>query len=575
MTHQTHSIVDIEWHARIRAATRSAIRSTCSIALRHSESGLCAVVCFLIAFGVQCRNGAFGAGFGSHPDEAGHYVTGLMVYKYVTTALGSRPMAFAERFYAHYPVVAFGHWPPLFYILQAAWGLLFGLSRTSALILVALLTGLASTLLYYAVRTSLGRPYAVLCAMLFPLLPIVQQHTSSIMAEVPLTVFAFAVALAFARLFVRPTTATAFCFGLCLCSAIYVKGNGWALMAVPVLALVLARSLPSLMTKLIWVPMLCVLLCCCPMTWATMTMTKDGWEKQSFSLSFFYHALPALLRFHLTILGLPLLVLACVGVFVTVVRPFAAGGAVRSLWASNFALVVSVLFFHALVPTSVEPRKIFMSIPSLLMFAAAGLHFAVEFVQRQLPAVKLITVTPFVFGAVIAFWYLVHPYSIQHPNLGGVAQRILDERDLDRTAILVASSEASEAAELNFVAEIADRDHGSYGHAVIRAGKFIADSSWLGSDYRLRYSDVAEVDAAIRAIPISAIALYVGEGRSTAHGVLVQQLVVNGDWVCARYERTAKGQVALWTSILRRAKQVRLPEINLMRKLGRNISAEF
>jgi hypothetical protein len=197
------------WHTRIHVTLRNAIRASCSFGLRHGESGVCAVVCLLIAFGLQCRNGSFGSGFGSHPDEAGHYVTGLMVYKYVMTSLGTGPMAFAERFYAHYPVVAFGHWPPLFYILQATWGLLFGLTRTSALVLVAVLTSLVSTLLYHAVRTSLGRPYAVLCAVLFPLLPIVQLHTSSVMAEVPLTVFAFATALAFASLIARPTIATA------------------------------------------------------------------------------------------------------------------------------------------------------------------------------------------------------------------------------------------------------------------------------------------------------------------------------------------------------------------------------
>lgn len=534
------------------------------------------MVCLLIAFGLQCRNGSFGSGFGSHPDEAGHYVTGLMVYKYVMTSLGTGPMAFAERFYAHYPVVAFGHWPPLFYILQATWGLLFGLTRTSALVLVAVLTSLVSTLLYHAVRTSLGRPYAVLCAVLFPLLPIVQLHTSSVMAEVPLTVFAFATALAFASLIARPTIATAFCFGLCLCSAIYVKGNGWALMALPFLALVLMRSLPSLLKKHVWVPMLGALLCCCPMTWATMTMTMDGWERQSFSLPFFYHALPVLLKFHLTIIGLPLLVLACAGAFVTVVRPFAAGSVARGLWASNFALVVSVLFFHALVPTTMEPRMLFMSIPSLLMFAAVGLQYTVEFVQRWLPAVRLIRVTPFVFGAVIACWYVLHSYSVQHPNMGGVAQRILDERDLDRTAILVASTQVNEVAELSFVAEVAAREQGSYRHGVIRAGKFLADSSWGGSDYKLRYSDAAQASAAVRAIPISAIALYTGEGRSNAHAELVQQFVSeNGDWVCVQSERAAKGQVVLWASRYRPTKPVRLPEINLMRKLGRNISAEF
>ena len=188
----------------------------------------------------------------------------------------------------------------------------------------------------------------------------------------------------------------------------------------------------------------------------------------------------------------------------------------------------------------------------------------------------VIRATPFVFGAVIACWYVVHSYSVQHPNMGGVAQQILDKRDLDRTAILVVSTEVNEVAELSFVAEVADREDGSYRHAVIRAGKVIADSSWRGSDYKLRYSDTAEVSAALSGIPISAIAFFTGEGRSNAHAELVQQFVSeNGDWACVRSDRVAKGRVALWVPRRCPTKPVRLPEIDLMRKLGRNISAEF
>ena len=127
------------------------------------------------------------------------------------------------------------------------------------------------------------------------------------------------------------------------------------------------------------------------------------------------------------------------------------------------------------------------------------------------------------------------------------------------------------------VAEVADREQGSCRHAVIRAGKFIADSSWLGSDYHLRYSDAAQASAAVHAIPVSAIALYTGKGRSTAHGTLIRELVaVRRDWSCIHSERTWHGQVGLWTSSrLPQPNEIRLPEMNLMRKLGRNIFAEF
>ncbi len=497
-----------------------------------------------------------------------------MVYKYVTTSIGANPMAFAERFYAHYPAVAFGHWPPLFYILQATWGLFFGLSRTSDLILLAVLTSITSTLLYCAVTNNVGRAYGFLFAILFTFLPIVQKHTASIMAEVPLTLFTFATALAFARLTVRPTTASAFCFGLCLCSAIYVKGNAWALMALPFIALLLTRSLPVLFAKYFWLPMVCVFACCAPLTLATRAMMKDGFE--SFSLGYVSRAFPNLLLFHLMLVGLPLLMLACIGVFITVVQPLWRGVPVRPFWASNAAVIVSVLFFHALVPTSVEPRKIFMSIPSLLTFAAVGLRCAVDLLERTNTSLKLQNVALFAFGVLMAGWFLMQPHSVEHANMGPVAQIILDRKDLDRSAILVAASERDERSELSFVAEMADREQGAYRHAVIRAGKFMADSSWLGSDYKLRYSDTAEVAAAIRDIPISAIVLYTDEGRSNPHGQLIKRLTsISTDWLLVHSERAAEGDIGLWISRHRRSGEVRLPPINLARKLGRSISAEF
>lgn len=531
---------------------------------------------FLIAFGLQCKGRAFEAGFGSHSDEAGHYVTGLMVYKYVTTSLGYNPMAFAEHFYAHYPAVAFGHWPPLFYALQAFWGLFFGFSRMSVLVLIATLSALISLLLYNAGRESLGWRYGLLCATLFPLIPIVQQHTASIMGEVPLTLFTFATALSLARLIDRPTSTRAFWFGLWLCSAIYLKGNGWALVPLPVVVVFQTRSLCSLVKRHIWVPVFSVILCCAPVTWATLKMTKDGWAQQSFTVGFFCRALPTLLWFHLTIIGLPLLVCACIGIYLMVVRPFASGQRVQSLWASNAAVIITVLFFHAAVPTSMEERKLFMSIPSLLMFAAAGAKGVLEASHVRWLGFTFRKSAVYASAALLACLWMVRPYSLPHAEMGGIAARLLREKGLDHSAVLVATTEPDERAELSFVAEVADREHGNCSHAVVRAGKFIADSSWLGLDYKLRYSDVAQANEALRSIPISAIALYRGEGRSNAHGALIADLLrVEGDWQSIHSERQRGGEVELWASRTPREKEVRLPDIDLTRKLGRSISAEF
>ncbi|HJZ98096.1 MAG TPA: oligosaccharide flippase family protein, partial [Candidatus Solibacter sp.] len=69
-------------------------------------------VFLLAAIVLQWRDGAFHAEFDGHPDEAGHFITSLMIRDYAATRIGTNPLAFARDYYLHYPRVALGHWPP-------------------------------------------------------------------------------------------------------------------------------------------------------------------------------------------------------------------------------------------------------------------------------------------------------------------------------------------------------------------------------------------------------------------------------------------------------------------------------
>lgn len=546
------------------------------IVLRYARHGLWALLFFLVAFGLQCRNGAYEAGFGSYPDEPAHYVTGLMVYKYLTTALGSSPMAFAERFYAHYPAVAFGHWPPLFYVIQALWGLLAGgLSRASCLILIAALTGIISTVLYHAIGTRFGQLYGLVFGALFATTPIVQVYTSSIMAEMPLTLFTFAAALAFARLLKTPTAFRAIWFGVCLLSAISVKGDGWALLALPVAVPLLVGSSSSLRRKHIWVPTVCVITISTLMTLSTLSMATAGFLAPSSGFAHLGRALPSLLGHQLTIIGIPLAVCACLGIFITVFWPLLNGGPLNTLAACNFTLLGSVILLHALVPVNPESRYLCMSIPSFLMFAAAGLSLCAGWLFRAAAVLRFSC--PLVVGALIALSHIGHPCLAQHVNMGPVARQVLGRGALAHSALLVATTQSNEVEELSFVAEVASLEGGDLRHAVIRAGKLIADSSWLGSHYQLLYSDPGQALAVVEAIPISAIILYTGAGTATGHCQVLHSMVdANAaKWFRVRVEEASQGRIEFFLATPLPAGAVRLPRINLRRSLGRDISAEF
>ena len=73
--------------------TRPATASLAAGKVRWTD--LAAVALILV---VQCwvswRSGSFDADLTHHPDEPAHFITGLMVHDYLTSALGQNPLAF-------------------------------------------------------------------------------------------------------------------------------------------------------------------------------------------------------------------------------------------------------------------------------------------------------------------------------------------------------------------------------------------------------------------------------------------------------------------------------------------------
>lgn len=110
-------------------------------AKRDSWGSLAVVflVSLLLTLAWQWRGNAYQSEWSGDPDEPAHYVTGLMVHDYIANRMPAEPMAYASRYYDFYPKVALGHWPPMFYVIQAAWTLLFTPSRISLLLLMATL----------------------------------------------------------------------------------------------------------------------------------------------------------------------------------------------------------------------------------------------------------------------------------------------------------------------------------------------------------------------------------------------------------------------------------------------------
>ena len=215
-----------------------------------------AVVClyWLLALGLAWRAGAFDGTWGADPDEASHFLNGVMVFDYAGAGFPGHPLRYAEKYYEHYPKIGLGHWPPLFAVVEAAWFMVVPVSYASALVLVNLLAAGVAALIWWMGWRGLGMPawLAGAAGLVWLLLPLVRQYSVVFMAEMLLTLCVTAAVLAFARGSVA--------FGWWAGLALLTKGTAIALAPLPVMAALFGGDWGLLRKRWIWGSALLVLL---------------------------------------------------------------------------------------------------------------------------------------------------------------------------------------------------------------------------------------------------------------------------------------------------------------------------
>lgn len=380
---------------------------------------------FIVEVALQFFGGAFSSEFGGHPDEAAHYVTGLMVRDYIAAFQPVSPMRFAENYYLHYPKVALGHWPPFFYVVQSAWTLLFSPSRVSVLLLMALLTTLLAVTVHLAIRSEFGPKAGIAVGLLLLALPLTQIYRKMIMAEILVALLNFCAVLCFGRFLNSEKWGDAGAFGICAGLAILTKGNGLVLAFVPPLALLFSRRFHLLARPAFWCPAVIVLVFCSPVHWLTMDLIRNTWQEQAPSLTFTIAAIPYY-SYHLAkVGGIGFSLLAAIGFVARIIRPGQGRRGVDGKWAAAGALLLSVWGFHFVVPVSLEARHLIPVVPALLMFLVAGIAWAAE----RLPLRRFTAERKAVILALaVALIFGVETFAIHKKawyGFGKVAQQLL------------------------------------------------------------------------------------------------------------------------------------------------------
>ena len=441
-----------------------------------------------VAVGLQVLGGAYRCEFGGHPDEAGHYVTGLLMRDFLARARPGNPMAYAKTYYQHYPKVALGNWPPGFYLAQAGWTLPLGAGRVQILSLMAAIGALVAALVAGVAARRVPRPLAGACGLAFLLLPLVQEYVGMVMTEPSIALLALLATAFWARYLVTERVRDALGFGLVAGCCIMTKGTGFLLAGVPVLSVLLTRRWELFRRVSFWVAAVVVAVVAGPWTALTLKLAKEGWEHGVPSLGFTLSAIPYYAGKWHHALGSPLSLLALLGLVA------ACGAAWRKgrdggLEASVAALVLSVFLLHVLVPCGHEARHLVPALAGSLVLASFGAHE----IWRRLGATRLGRGgEAAVLAASVVLLFAVQTFAIPAKGYRGfraVAERILGTPEDAGTVLLVSSDARGEGM---FIAEVAMGEKRP-GHVVQRTSKLLAESGWSGGDYQAKAGDAAQL----------------------------------------------------------------------------------
>jgi MFS family permease len=459
------------------------------------QCGFAAAALLALVLFLQWQSGAYQNEFGGHPDEASHYVTGLMIRDYLAAGLPGNPMRFAQNYYEHYPKVALGHYPPAFYVLEGVWSLVFTESRTSILLFLALQTALLAFVLFRVLASRFGFPWAFGSAALLLAFPLVQHHTAIVMSDVTLSLFCILAALAFGRYLETGLTRNAVFFGLVASAAIMTKASGIALAVLPLLATLLARRFELMKRWPFWMPAAIVALICGPWMLFTYHLTAEGMQKQPVG-SYILQSIPFYSRGLVYVAGFALLIPALIGSAGQLARMF-KGRALEPFWAVMVSLPASVLVVAIVLPTGFDERYLLPTLPAFIALAVAGLHEIASLLAAK-TGLKLATIQSGIAALMLGLFF-VETFRIPKNTFRGVGALV--ETILatgGRGEILISSDSRGEGA---FIAELAAHERRP-GHTVRRASKVLASSTWVGGDYAPRFANEVELNRFLDSSPI-------------------------------------------------------------------------
>jgi hypothetical protein len=475
---------------------------------------------------LQIRSGAYLSSFASYPDEAAHFVTSLMVRDYIAQGLPGPPVRYAEQFYAHYPRVAFGIWPPVFHAGLGVWMVPWGGNRQSALAFEALIQALLCFLIYRMGRNVAAAPVAFGAAFLAALTPGMQGAASAVMVDSTVALFVAAGMMSYARYLRTESAKHAAWFGVFAAAAILTKYNGLALALVPPVAVVLTGRYELLRKRSFWLPLPIVILIAGP--WYALM-----WDWIRYAMENGDQAIPGVAATTLAMMqgllqgfGFVFAAAALAGAALHIWRRTRSAGTGRSsaMCVSAISTVLAFILFHGVLYRYVETRYLLPAVPGILILGLYALGHLQRLAVEKAPvrfegkAHAVVAIAAGVIACVTTSSVSTKPGF----DYVRVTDAVLTKTNKAERRVFVSSDASGEGA---VVAEIAMRDQRPK-NVVARASKLLAERKLMGNEYRLLYRTPEEVNNVLSAYGIQAVLVDDCARRECGqHHALVQQAV--------------------------------------------------
>jgi hypothetical protein len=481
-----------------------------------------------------------------NPDEGGHYVNALFLGDWIRAGFPS-PMAFAQDYYAHFPRLSIGHWPPGWYMIEAPWFAVMRPSPYGALLLSAFVAGLPSGAIVWAFARMGRLRLGFALAAFYVLLPLVVDGGRYLLLDQPVALVVALATIAWARAAERPGWGRFLVFALLAAACPLVKGNGALIALVPAIDIALTGRWRLLRLPALWGAALVTLVLVVPWYWLSFKISAGGFNYDP-GLAYAALAMSANATVVYANFGIGGIALALLGA----VSAFRSSGPEARIGRLAISVVAATLILQSTVPAALEPRYVTPLLPWLVVLAGIGIVTLWQAGTAPRAAGAVLGVMA-VAPAALALWTIAPKPDIGAPEL---ARAMVREGGI----WLVDGRAGGEGA---LIAEAAYADNGAKRVWISRASQWLSSSDFMGRDYVLTATSPEAAREVLDRIGVAGV-VSIAEKHQPAypHSVVLNRAVNAGGYTIGLHDFAAgAGQ-----SVLARRDLAVTPNVALIRQ---------